>query len=234
MRRSLILSFFILILPLSDCLSQDHLGRNSKYNSKSYDYDLKDQNDSSKTPLQITGGGYEIGFGYFDTFVALGVGVHLNLFEPFIFGVRSSIDFRDGSIFVFPFLGCTWKGIGGFEIGKIYRPDYAEWKVPYYEVWRVWMGNEKIFYLSASVLSNTPLLTVGYYEIGVGFGFGKNDNRIWCGVTSINSKKPEGPGIKTQWQAGDNSWLLINGSYIFKQSEGDIRFTLSVGWKQEF
>lgn len=191
--------------------------------------------DTVETPLAVTGFQYEIACGYFDGFGAMGAGVTLQLFEPLSIGARASVDFRDGSVFVAPFIGCSWS-FGGFEIGNLFRPSNAEWKIPYYESWRIWAGNIDVLYLSVGVLSGIPLASVGYYEAGIGLVIGETGHRVWVGAasTSLRKKAVGGPGLKTEWRLEERTWLTVNGSYLFSHETDEIRYTISAGVKQVF
>ncbi len=187
------------------------------------------------SPLAARSFGYAIAAGYYDSFMAAGIGMDLLLFQPVHFGARASVDFRDGSIFVAPYIGCTWP-FGGFELGTMFRPAGAEWQVPYWESWRIWLGRPDVLYLSAGVLHNVPLIDVGYYDLGVGFAFGEHNHRIWLGVASTAriTRAPGGPGVKTEWWIGPNTRLTADGSCLFGAVEDETRWTATIGLKQEF
>jgi hypothetical protein len=166
------------------------------------------------------------------TFFAFGLHARAELFRPFCVGVRLSYDADAGSLYTIPYVGVTLPKIGGAEIGRLFRPDVTSWTVPYWETWRVWIGDETSFTLGASVLSNTPLNAVGYYDVGVSWAFDEQQNMVWAGLASLGGKgRTKGPAVKLQWCAGAASWLLAQGSAMIGAGENEPSYSVMIGWK---
>jgi len=175
----------------------------------------------------------ELSCAYVQTFVAFGLNVKARIYDHFSLGVRLSLDAEVGTLFPIPYIGFEWENVGGFEFGGLIRPTVTEWIVPYWESWRVWIGDERRIALSASVLSNVPLNAVGYYDAGLGIAMSSSrDHRFWLGVTSLD--KALGPGVKSQWEVGSYAFVTANASYMLGQKPGKAGFSLALGWKQEF
>ena len=190
---------------------------------------------SNSSDLQINGFQYEVNAVRAGRFLAFGANVRVDLFYPFSLGVRLSLDVDAGTLYTIPYFGVTWPNVGGFEIGRLFRPTVTLWTVPYWETWRIWIGNEKSFSLIATCLSSVPLNSVGYYDGGISFAIDDKPDLIWIGLASISaSGRAKGPACKTSWLVGNNSWVLARASYMLGKEEGDIGYTLTIGWRQEF
>jgi hypothetical protein len=191
--------------------------------------------DDSASAFGITAFRYEIDAAMVGSMLALGADVRVDLYYPFSLGVRLSLDLDHGSLFTIPYLGVTWKGIGGFEVGRMFRPAVTTWTVPYWETWRGWIGDEKKFTLGASVLSSVPLNSVGYWDGGIGFALDDESNQLWLGVASIGpDRRAKGPACKVSLYAGEHTWVLLKASYMFSKGDSDIGTTFTAGLRQEF
>ena len=192
----------------------------------------RDEADTNAVPIEISAFHYELAAGYIGGVYAFGANIRAQVFDQFSIGVRFTLDPGTGAFFTIPYLRYLYKTVGGFEMGKLIRPTVTEFIIPYWETWSAWLGDEKIFMLRASVLSNTPLNAVAYYDLGVSLAFGEADNHVWFGLASVD--KAMGPGVRTDWEIGAHTWLLAGTSYMIGQDKDKIAFTLQFGLKQQF
>lgn len=191
--------------------------------------------DDSTSTFGITAIRYEVGAAMVGTIFAPGADIRIDLQYPFSLGVRLSLDLDHGSLYTIPYLGVTWTGIGGFELGRMFRPALTSWTVPYWETWRVWIGDEKRLALGASVLSNVPLNSVGYWDGGITLALDDRPMLLWFGVASVGSdRRAKGPAAKASMPVGERTWLLLKASYMFGAQDDDIRTTFTAGFRQEF
>ena len=194
-----------------------------------------EETDTSVTTIGITAFRYEVGAALVGSMLAVGADLRADLFYPFSLGVRLSLDLEYGSLFTIPYLGVTWNGIGGFEVGRLIRPTVSGWIVPYWETWRGWIGDEKKFTLGASVLSNVPLNAVGYYEGGFSVALNDHPDFLWVGLASISDNgRAKGPAAKASFFVGAHTWIQVKASYMFGKEEDGVGTTIATGIRQEF
>jgi hypothetical protein len=135
-------------------------------------------------------------------------------------------------MFTVPYIRYVYKKIGGFELGTVARPQVYSWVYPYWEAWKIWIGDENVFTLSASVSMNAPLIGVGYWDGGPMFMLNDQD-KMWVGIASLD--KAVGLGTKTYWNVGEHSFLQVQGSIMIFNLDPDVhKYSLLVGWRQEF
>jgi hypothetical protein len=179
---------------------------------------------------------FEVQTAVIEDFIMQGVRVKFELFEPLNVSARFSVDLRDGSMFFIPYFGINLPRIGGFEIGSLSRPREAQFTVPGWVTWRIYGGDERIFAISADVLTNVPIGSIGVYDAGVRFRVGRDGSTMYVGFANYGKDRTEigvaGPSVKSTWALGDKSFLLLNASYILDNpTDKYFRFTLSAGWR---
>ncbi len=174
-----------------------------------------------------------------EDFFMAGVLAKIEFYPPMSIAVRASVDLYEGTSFIIPYFGCTIPKIGGFEIGVKKRYESANFFVPGWVTYRIFGGDERIFAISADILTHVPIGNIGYYSAGVTFRVAREGSTIFVGFANYGKDKEEirifGPAAKLNLYAGNNSFVVVSGSYILN-NPGDnyIRYTMSIGWRMVF
>ncbi|MAT39273.1 MAG: hypothetical protein CL946_06690 [Ectothiorhodospiraceae bacterium] len=201
--------------------------------------------DEDDSPVKINEFIFESAFTVLDDRQMFGFMGKFLVYDNFTIALRTSVDLDDGSFYLFPYIGFTWPGIGGFEIGNKTRPDGATFFMPGWVTWRIWGGDERVFAISADILSHVPVGSIGFYDAGVRFRVRDDGSTVFIGLANYGHDQTEidvfGPAVKTEWAIGKNSFLLLKGSYILSHPEETenekldekiyYRYTITAGWK---